>query len=379
MSRAPRMIESNAEFIDAEADDVTQQVNDDQSEEDDLASEFGNADGDTRLFFKVHRIVAGSKDPEYCMEGTAADLPITPKLQEQWGAGKYRIQLFKNGKYHRRWIVAVAPPPRFARDAQQINGGVNAVNDPRLIGLLERVVAQTQIVAPPAPTMMEIAALITAAIPAVAALKELFKPEHNTLQLFKDAMEMATQFQGDGGREPSIVEVIGNVLTKTDLLNQLGSIVPNAAQANPRATPQIAAPPKTPLEQQQQATANQLKAQLQYLIGRAQKGSDPALYAEVVLDTFDPALVRQFILPGAIDFILTMHPPCALFRPWFEALLTALAEQAQDADGAQSDEPAGVPQEIPRDTFIFDPIGGVGHARDPSIDGEAGAGGQNEN
>lgn len=375
----------DAEFIDATAEDVTEQEEASKSEEQAIAAEMGEVEGDARIWFVVHKIVPESRDKVWCMEGTAGDLPVTPKLQERFGGGKYHVTIMKDGKYKKRIALLVAEP-RVAviPPAQSIQGA----NDPRLMQLLERLVAQQ----PPEPqkrlTPTEIIGLVTAGATVLATLKDLFQqPQTNQLEQIKHLVEITESLRSDSaGREPSMMEVIGNVLTNKDLLSNFSGLLtppnPQALPANPQR--QIPQQPSTPTpEQIQQAQMAQVKQQLAMLVGRAQKSSDPGLYAELIVDNFDPGLVRQLAQPGAIDFIIALHPPCATFRPWFEQLLTELSDIVNEEATASGEARAGddlpasgsaspVSAPSPASRVVFDTQRAEGYADDAGFDGEAG-------
>lgn len=374
----------DAEFVDAHAEDVTEQEEASKSEEQAIAAEMGDVEGDARIWFVAHKIVPESRDKIWCMEGTAADLPVTPKLQERFGGGKYHVTIMRDSKYKKRVTLLVAEPRTPVIPPTQ---SLQGTNDPRLMQLLERLVAQ------PAPepskrlTPTEIIGLVTAGATVLATLKDLFQqPQTNQLEQIKHLVEITESLRSDSaGREPSMMEVIGNVLTNKDLLSNFSGLLtppnPQALPANPQR--QIPQQPTAPTpEQIQQAQMAQVKQQLAMLVGRAQKSSDPGLYAELIADNFDPGLVRQLAQPGAIDFIIALHPPCATFRPWFEQLLTELAEIVNEGDNAGGEasvsEPnphAGaspVPEPSPASRVVFDTQRTEGYADDAGFDGETG-------
>lgn len=385
MAREPRQI-TDAQIIDVDSENVQAQVDADNFDENAIASEFGNAEGDTSYLIKVHKFVPKSKDMLFCMDATLADLPLTPKVQQEWGEGKYRIQLFKDGKFFKRWHIAVAAPPRFVTEkAVQ----PSSVNDPAVISLLQELVRRE----PPKPEpqqkfgITEAITLLGAAVPLVVAIKDLMPKQQSTIAQVKDLLEITNQLRPNDAlpdREPSIVEVIGNVLTKSDLLANLGAAF-NPANAQQQQTQKQIAPPQpvTP-EQQQAALMAQVRAQLAGLVECAKKNSDPDLYAAVVIDQMGaamPDLLQQLAQPGAIEYVIMIHPPCATYRPWFEALLTSLAEQVQE--GLEEETPQAAPSGDVRPVFApspgqnignVNPFGNAGDASDVTDHGETGEG-----
>lgn len=331
------------EPISAEFDDVSAQVEDDYKEENEIAAEFGVADGDTHFMYKVWRYIPLSKDFEYCFEGTVADLPLIPKLQKEWGGGKYRVQVYKNGKYYRRYMPVVASPP-IAPQQLALAATPQTGNDPAVIALLQKLIEKQEAQQPTRMGVGEIVAIIGAAAPILTTLKTLFAPpQNNQLDTVVKVLEVAAQFQGGGSdREPTILETIAKVVTNPELMQTIGgALQPQQAQI---VTPQIA-PPQQPKPQpsKEQMDAAIIRQQLAMLVTRAQKSSDPGLYAELLIDSVEPAMLQQLAAPGALALIEMLHPPCATYRPWFEALLTSLQEQLQESEPGGESEASPLP------------------------------------
>lgn len=386
MSRTPRAIE-DARIIDAESEDVQHQIDQDNADEAALASELGLADGDTFYTFTVHKHVPNSKQLDYCMEGTLADLPLTPKLQENWGAGKYKVQVQKNGKFASRYTISVAAPPLFKRvkeNPQPVTG-----NDPKLYELLDKLLVKVDTPAPVKSGMSttEIVALIAAAAPLIETVKKIFTPppQPNPLEMLKVAVELVGDVRGGSEREPTMFETIARVITNPEVMGTIQSIIPAGQQVTQQpARPQLPQPtnqPPTP-EQIQATQTAQIKQQLAYLVTRAQKGSEPALYADVIIDTYPPEIVQQFANPGAIEFVIALHPPCGNYRPWFNELLTEIVAALEETTGQGEAEPAHNPQagaspvsaSSPASRVVFDPERERGDENDFTPNGETGEG-----
>ncbi len=330
---APRRITDQsdvetAEAIDVDFSDRSEIEKDMRDEENEILSEFGEADGDAGMYFTVRKVIPGSKDKPYCFEGTRGDLPVTETIQRKFGAGKYEIWLFKNKKIYRRIpITVLAPIEQTKPDAPQseLAGVLKTVLEQQTAMLARMNEAKPQ-------SSLNAKEMLTLAMPAITAfIPFLFKSRDGgsvaeTMQLLATAKEL---FQNDGEqREKGLIDLATDILPP--MFAAMSAQPPNGAQPKQLSPPQSTTP--TP-EQIQQAQMAQLQMLLRFMIGKAQKSSDPGLYAEVLVDTLPPEYVQMLCAPGAIEMLVQLEPAIATYRPWFDALLQALIDGPIDDDG----------------------------------------------
>lgn len=355
--------------IDVEADDVSKLHRDNQTDEASILSEFGEAEGDVRMHFVIKKQLPNSNKLSWCMQGTKADLPIVDKLQATWGAGHYRIMIFKNSKLSRNLGLDVMDPPKFVAP-------VAPGPDPNLTALIEALKAQADARQQQKPmSIIEMATAAATVVTAIAPLLQMFKGGNSTPSLAEqlETLRALKDLTGEeGSRETSLMDV-AKAFISSPMLTQMAETAagaPKPALPAPRATPGQPTP-----EQVQAAQVAQLKVQLQHLITRAQKNSDPGLYAEVIHDNLPAGFVQMLCQPGAFDFLVQIEPAIGTYRPWFDALLLELANVVNDAAEHGGENP-GVPQGgAPTFKTNHDPQWATGGAGDFESDGAEGEGG----
>ena len=88
---------------------------------------------------------------------------------------------------------------------------------------------------------------------------------------------------------------------------------------------------------------NDLPGFVSYLLDKAARDSDPALYAELIIDNVDIDVVRsQLTRTDIVDQLVMMNPGVGAYRVWFEALRTEVVGILTELDSEHIDPPAGV-------------------------------------
>jgi hypothetical protein len=72
------------------------------------------------------------------------------------------------------------------------------------------------------------------------------------------------------------------------------------------------------------------------LVKKAEEGSDPVLYADLVLDSLDEETLRALLVrpPSAVDALIADFAPVAQHRDWFQQLIDAIVA-ALASDGSE--------------------------------------------
>lgn len=121
------------------------------------------------------------------------------------------------------------------------------------------------------------------------------------------------------------------------------------------------------------------KQQLNFLIKQAEAGKDPGLYAELLLDQIGAPAVLDFVgKEDCYEKLLAIEPAIEAYRPWFEALRTAILEITREDDDLTGDEIAsqnGIEGELipaEADTGAIPNAANPGHVSDtpPGSDGD---------
>ncbi len=198
--------------------------------------------------------------------------------------------------------------------------------------------------------------LQTSMMAMLVQMKEFLQPpqprNENPISMVKDLMGIASEMQamsGDAGTGPLLAKVAGDVLPS--LIN-MAKVEQSAKNSNPSTVAQI--PSAT---QVSNPATNDTNSQLdtkespemmqqifvtksvQMLLGKAQAGRHPEVYAEVLLDTAE----EYGCLDWAVGFILSdtfldeiykVDPRVAEHKEWFEAVKSAVAMMTME----QTDE-----------------------------------------
>ena len=72
---------------------------------------------------------------------------------------------------------------------------------------------------------------------------------------------------------------------------------------------------------------------LKMLERAAENGSDPSLYAEMVLDQFGVDMVKNYLAqPGALDNLARFSSKITTYRPWFDQLVVTLLAEIDEIE-----------------------------------------------
>ena len=361
----PRQIADNSspqEAFDAEFDDVSAITADTDSTEADIAAEFGSATHDVQFHFHVKKHVKGSKTLEYCFQGTQADLPVNDRIQQQYGGGTYEIWLFKKegdkpARLHRKFTIGVAEPKVQVIPPNANNDALLQLvrqQGEQLQRLSERAVAPTSFNFSP-----EMITAVTGAVTALAAVLKPAAPQTSMADMLGILATAKELVGGDnGGSDDSLLGLAKTALTNPGLMEAIAAMgrgsaaqpvnlthaQPNALTA-PTQPQNLGAPqprPAAPQAPQAPTPEMLLKQELARLTKCAARNSDPALWADVLVDEYPADFIQQVQMPGALDYLQSLHPPMQQYRAWFEELVSELANVNQDGVEETKLSPAGV-------------------------------------
>lgn len=400
--------------IDADFDDVTNAEQHNRSVEDEIDAEMGAGGGAAEYKMKVYRIPAdgGPKPHLFDMAGEKRETLLT-KLRNEYGDGVYLVRLYKstNGNFQQYKVYRVAVErPTFQTPPASHGGSALEMAIQKQSELLARLVERISAPAPapaiaPAPSagmgdivgmMRDLAGVMKDMMPSPppAAPASNISP----LELMTEAIRMAKELQSEG-RERGVFDMVGDFINSplmAKIADQLPGAVPQTHQrqiAPPPPTQSRAVPTHTavePLPQgataapiappsasvaspapdagisaEQQNMANEFLTQLSVIVGRARANADPTLYAEVVGDMVEPAILDQLLaLPDPIGMLATYNPEVAKHRAWFGQLIEALTEPDDAAHNVNAfgtaTPPVGMETHVPeRSTSAAKPVDGA--------------------
>lgn len=327
-----------AHVIDTEAEDISGLVEDERKTEQEILAEFATASGDVKMHFQVHKARPNSKMTDFCFEGTKDDFPIMERLQREFGSGTYQIMIFKTTERGTRlW-----KKPSIGILAPKNPQPVTATADPNLSALIQSLLDERKTKIPEVqnkpPNTLELLAGISAIVTAATPLLQMVFNSRAPTGSAKETLEMlatAKELFAGNEQEPKEETLMG-------VAKEVLPLFLSAAQNTTQQPPQLPAPQVNQQEREQAAMLAQLQQQLRFMITRAQKNSDPGLYADLLEDTLPPQYLQVLKVPGAFEYLVQLAPEIATHRPWFEAVLYALTNPPIDDNDEIGEDDNGV-------------------------------------
>lgn len=353
--------------VEAEEDKLAE---DDKRVEDDILREFNADGGEKEWRITVKKVDPRTKKQDTCFILSPDEIhTIFDRLNGEFGPGVYRAYVTCNNILKRNLEYRIAKKldkPSYAEPNSPINDIAALVSKQN-----EQIaaIAQGGHAAPTDPM-----AMFTAMMGAIASMKEVFTPPPppnpaDSMKLFLEAMTLAREFSSDKEGSPSnmydMVTAIVNSPLGQSAAEQVQNFragqqslpAPENARKNPKqapmrleprlsdphfneAKPQTAAP--RAIQEMLPEMREQLEGQLRMWNERANNGSDPALYADVVLDTFDPAVIHLVLLrPDLQEIAQYLVPETAANWEWFQSFIHeinhGLTQDMENDDNGNND------------------------------------------
>jgi hypothetical protein len=359
-------------------DDGTLGVDTDAPEDADELRALAELDAGGDITFQVIRVmpvinkgfVGSLSSPELTLE----------KIQQEFGKGRYRVRGIRaNGQYVKQTMIDIATDARGAAPAAPPPAAPAAA--PGFASIQEYIAMEEAREQKRSNSIREWVAILaplgTAIIPAIIGnkgptlaelsttltnMKALAGGNESSLGKVEEIAKLIDAVKGIGGSDEKTgstwVDLIRDVAK--ELGPALGAIVatklpgisapalPNPAaarpQLNPTPAPAPAQPPKEADEMAQLLTW--LREQLEGLVHQAKKNSDPALYADVVLDNLpdgvDPALLKNFLAKPDWWASLTMfYSAVRPYGVWFTECRKHLLTGLDEMISAPTETPSG--------------------------------------
>lgn len=318
-------------------------------EGEDLGRVLSELGGSSNAVVKVERIRDG-KRPEFIDEFPAASFSLK-ELQQAYGGAEYVLHgLDAKRQFKFRRTVAIATPAQGTASVP----ATSALD--KLADVMRQGFEQQQI-------LLREVLTARAGVPAtdphtarreilqdLALMKEIMGGGQQQtlgpdklLEVMKLGMDVAKDAAGGGEGWESIVgkaiENFGPSIADAIASRQVPA--PPAAISHP-----VGMPPRLPVQpaaQQQPKRGGSMKGYVGFLVERAREGSDPMLYADLILDVVPEAMIRPLLGDGdPVARLAVIDPRVQQHAQWFRELGAALLE-ALNSDAAQpgSETPAG--------------------------------------
>lgn len=352
---------------DVDFDDVTDEADEMEKLENSIRSELGSSK-DVRIKIKVHRKPATGSLYPLLFEVAGENVEeIIARVRDQYGTGVYEARVWKDfgdGKGFKQReripfsIELPKNPPAPAID----HGGSALIHAVTQQGeVLQALVAKLLTQPPPAPPPAQNFAEMFAGMATMAeAMRKFMGPPPaaaapvNPLEMLSSVVALVKDANNEG-REKGIMDLVGDFLNSDVMKTVVQNFTPQPAQ--PVAQPQraLVAPVPGTAQQPQPPAANappvdpvaaaQEKAFREFLgtlVLRAKKNSDPGLWADVIADTIEPAMLDQLLsLPDPVAFLTQYNQEIATYRDWFASVITLLtADDEGETTGGAPTVPA---------------------------------------
>lgn len=356
--RTTTVIEEPEEIVPAavvaNADEMLQ-----ASERDSLLALMGELSGATSARVTVYRATR-NKPKAYCFACSPEAFSLD-ELREKWNGGEFRLYVSKNGKPYKNLSVTVEPRETPEAAASPVSDVLIAMREgfERQSELLREALTARE----PSSSGLDINALLVALPGIIGAFKSMIPPpppalpdaSERAVDMLLKGIELANDLRGGGE------EGLGGVLRDLVRSPMLAAAVTAMQSSQPAPMPRIAAPVGTrpamiatpsgpmpvngvaPVSAPLAPALTMMKTHLPYLnllIARAREGSDPALYADVILDNVPEEAIRAFLSrpPSAIDALIADSAAVQPYRAWFEQLIMTLEEALTAPDNEEPRE-----------------------------------------
>ena len=310
---------------------------------DELSQVLSELDSSGAAIIKVERMREG-KRPEYVGDMSPSSFTLA-QLQERFGGGEYALTVFDSARrYVKRTTVAIAAPLKPPAPAAAESSGLEKIART----LAEQMQAQSQLlqalllqgrtapVADPA-TMRKQLLEEMQLMKGIMGSGQVLSPD-KVLELVMKGMEIAKETGGGGDTgwtdiAGKAIDVLGEPLAQLMSASAVAPVASQEAASAGALMPRVQQPKNAAVAPMLNPMVKQY---VSFLVRKAVAGSDPALYAELVLDNVPEAMVREFLAdPDPVTKFAQFDARVAQHAEWFRDLGQACLE-ALNADAAES-------------------------------------------
>ena len=361
---APEMYEDGAFVVNQSAEDVSLQQADIDDQLNSIMSEVGSDKNEVTFHFQAWRIIKDAAEKAYLFKGYVSDLPIMERLRDEYDGGKFYIQIYKNKKRYKQITVSVEAPKKQREIVQNKNDTaeiLRAISEQQASMHKQMVETLMQIAGKPAtpqPAQMDMMMQMVVLMKGMKDIVGGNQPvTHQSdpkeyIDVLLRGMEMGRENSSSGS---SMTDVLRDAVKAIPLLTQMNS------PAMPRQRPPQPAPSITPpvdTKEPETENVNMNDAMIKHYVGvlvqKAQQDSDPALYADFILDNAPDNIIEQYLMrEDLIDTLNKIDPRVLTHKEWFMELRNHLHEAltAPDEDNDNMVHDPLAPQQSATDTL----------------------------
>lgn len=291
-------------------------------------------------------------------------------IARKFGSGDYRVKLYvqhESGRFVMKANTIIPVMLEAGEDARiealRTGQSVSASGAPVVSAAdIARAVAEAVKAVMPVPVaagsnlgmLKEVAEIVRTLAPQPTTT---ITPQFNPFDMMKIMAEMLRDSRSDDpldrGVNATSTDVFLRLIDKfapmfTEVLSKNGAAVaalpaPSGHQPAQPATP--AQPVQNPTEQE---AMNGMKMGLAFLVTQAAADSDPATYAEVVLDSVPDEAITMFLQnPKPLEYLAQFDPRVMQYAQWFTDLIAAVKDAMKDES---SETGTGAPVDAPGKT-----------------------------
>ena len=318
-----------------DAEDITLAQRDIDDQINSIFSEVGSDNREVTFHFQVWRVLKDQADTAFLFKGLISDLPIMERLRDEYDGGKFFIQVYRNKKRYRQLRVTVEAPKKPAvpaalkNDMAEMIKAVSEQQERQFTMLRETMMQMVGKPSTPAPSQIE---TMTVMMGLMKSMKDFAAPppQSNTvspdkmIDILMKGMELGRE-SGGGGSETNFLDVVKEALKSPLLLsaaNQVTNMIPaprpiapnpasltNKSVSIPNQSEQIKEVPKM---------NNVIVHNINMLVSKAEKGADPILYAEFIMDNVPEEIINQYIVQDDLIAQLSkINPKVSDYKEWF--------------------------------------------------------------
>jgi hypothetical protein len=309
---------------------------------------------------------SGKKPDEYLERFPASEFSLD-SLKARWGAGKYKISVYQDGRILTRKVITIAKDPNAAApvaqaqasaDLSPILAAIQASNEKMVAAIMVLAQGQQQ----KGPSRMEM-------MQEMAMMKDMFAPAagsqppaYNPIELMKMGVDMASKGMGGGGESDNawvgkVIDQLGPILMPA----VAAAVTPKATAPARSATALPAPAPRPETPETQQPEENHVSLLITNYLGMlknaAKKQADVAEYADSILSMVpasNVADIENLLRPDDWRAKVKQHTTAVEEYPdWFTALRDTLLQFIdEDKAAAQAEVSTNLTPVIESDSVV---------------------------
>lgn len=281
-------------------------------------------------------------------------------LRDKFGGGTFQLFITRNRALYRNITVSVEKP---VTPSASVAPSTDIVSVMRMHmedmqrtyrDMLEIVAGNKKAEPNYGEQMMQMAALIKSV---AAPPPPVTSPWDELSKMLGLVERLRGEQTSTGDREPSLMDIARDFVRSPMLGAAIQSMIrpvthatntaapvgsPAALRAPANVAPAVSPNPLPPSEVPMPANSpdlNDVRRHLQTLCDAAARQSDPGIYADLIVDLVDPAVLNGLLNSDPMTQLIAAHPPVGQHREWFGQLIALLKE----------DDPGNAPPVTPDD------------------------------